>query len=60
MTLTVNQVKTEESDRVLVQPKEIVKFIASPFPFASQLKICSFDGVVVQRRQRKEEREKVG
>ena len=52
MTLTVNQVKTEASDRVRVQPKEIVKFIASPFPFASPLKICSFDGVVVQGRQR--------
>ena len=52
MTLTVNQVKTEASDRVRVQPKEIVKFMASPFPFASPLKIFSFDGVVVQGRQR--------
>ena len=34
-------------DRVLV----LVKFIALPFPFSSQLKIWSFNVVIVQGRQ---------
>jgi len=44
------RLKLKRGDRVRVQ-REIVKFIALPFPFSSQLKIWSFYVVVVQGRQ---------
>ena len=41
----------KRGDLVRVQ-REMVKFIALPFPFLSQLKIWSFHVVVVEGRQR--------